>query len=606
MAFILRNYQRDAVKATIEHFRKSDESAVIVLPTGAGKSLVIAELARLAKRKILVLAHVKELVEQNHAKYESYGLTASIYSAGLKQKSTAQQVTFASIQSVARNLDAFSESYSLVIIDECHRVSGEVDENLKHSSSGDTQKDTSVNESQYLQLTRKLKSHNPGLKVLGLTATPYRMGIGWIYRYHYHGYTRADDTRPFSHCIYELPLNYMIKNGYLTPPKVVDAAIAHYDFSSLNANSNGQYNEREVNELLARYPRVTQGIIEQIKMLANGEPSRQGVMIFAASINHAKEITGYLNAKETALITGDTPPNQRTELISRFKSRELKFLVNVAVLTTGFDAPHVDMIAILRPTESVSLYQQIVGRGLRLSDGKTDCLVVDYAGNGFDLFYPEVGAAKPSSESVPVMVHCPKCEFANTFWGITDDQGQLIEHYGRKCWGYELIESGERVSCDYRFRFKECRLCGAENDIAARQCARCHEAIIDPDDQLKAALRLKNAMVIRCAGVTFEESKGRLKIIYHDEQGVELSEHFDLSHKGHCHIFNQYFGRRFKRGTVPKKFTAIAQVIESADAFTAPDYVIARKVTGKARADIWRVKERIFDYQGAYRKANEM
>lgn len=607
MAFTLRNYQRDAVKATVEHFRSSDESAVIVLPTGAGKSLVIAELARLAKRKILVLAHVKELVEQNHAKYESYGLKASIFSAGLKQKSTSQQVTFASIQSVARNLDAFSEAYSLVIIDECHRVSGNVDhESIVDQESAVDQEGKVDNESQYLQLIRQLKQHNKNLKVLGLTATPYRMGIGWIYRYHYHGYCRADEPRPFAHCIYELPLNYMVKNGFLTPPKVVDAAITHYDFSSLKSDAAGRYNEREVNELLSRYPRVTQGIIEQVEWLANKEPKRRGVMIFAASVQHAVEITGYLDATKTALITGKTPNQERNELISKFKSGQLTFLVNVSVLTTGFDAPHVDLIAILRPTESVSLYQQIVGRGLRLSEGKKDCLVIDYAGNGFDLFYPEVGAPKPSSESVPVMVHCPRCDFANTFWGLTDDSGHIIEHYGRKCWGVEVDPQGEKIPCDYRFRFKECRHCGAENDIAARDCQRCHEALIDPDDQLKAALQLKDALVIRCAGVTFEESNGRLKIIYHDEQGDELSESFDLSHKGQQHVFNQLFGRRFKQGAEPRKFTRIDQIMSVSESFAAPDYVIARKVSSKGAGQIWRVQERIFDYQGAYRKANQL
>jgi len=599
MAFTLRNYQRDAVRATIEHFRKSDESAVIVLPTGAGKSLVIAELSRLAKRKVLVLAHVKELVEQNHDKYESYGLKASIYSAGLKQKNTDQQVTFASIQSVSRNLDVFSESYSLVIIDECHRVSGAADEVQDKGNSKGCSEDK--NESQYLQLIRKLKTHNSGLKVLGLTATPYRMGIGWIYQYHYHGFTRAEDSRPFTSCIYELPLKYMIKNSYLTPPKVIDAAIAHYDFSSLNANTKGHYSEREVNDLLTRYPRVTEGIIEQIKTLANGESKRQGVMIFAATVKHAIEIQGYLDTSETALITGDTPGKERNELIQRFKARELRFLVNVSVLTTGFDAPHVDVIAILRPTESVSLYQQIVGRGLRLSEGKTDCLVIDYAGNGFDLFYPEVGGRKGESDSVPVMVHCPQCDFANTFWGKVDEEGHLIEHYGRKCWGFELDENDQRVLCDYRFRFKECRHCGAENDIAARECNTCHEAIVDPDEQLKAALRLKNAMVIRCAGVTFLEQGERLKVIYHDEEGVELSESFDLSHKGQRHIFNLLFGRRFKLGMSPKPFKNACEVVSVSQHFTAPDFVVARKV-----GNFWRVKERIFDYEGSYRKANEI
>jgi len=325
------------------------------------------------------------------------------------------------------------------------------------------------------------------------------------------------------------------------------------------------------------------------------------VMIFAATVKHAIEIQGYLDTSETALITGDTPGKERNELIQRFKARELRFLVNVSVLTTGFDAPHVDVIAILRPTESVSLYQQIVGRGLRLSEGKTDCLVIDYAGNGFDLFYPEVGGRKGESDSVPVMVHCPQCDFANTFWGKVDEEGHLIEHYGRKCWGFELDENDQRVLCDYRFRFKECRHCGAENDIAARECNTCHEAIVDPDEQLKAALRLKNAMVIRCAGVTFLEQGERLKVIYHDEEGVELSESFDLSHKGQRHIFNLLFGRRFKLGTLPKPFNKACEVVSVSQHFTAPDFVVARKV-----GNFWRVKERIFDYEGSYRKANEI
>ncbi len=123
MTLTLRPYQLDAVQATLKHFRRSSEPAVIVLPTGAGKSLVIAELARLAKRRILVLAHVKELVEQNHSKYQSYGLQASIFAAGLNRKEANQQVIFGSVQSVARNLDAFADEFSLIIIDECHRVS---------------------------------------------------------------------------------------------------------------------------------------------------------------------------------------------------------------------------------------------------------------------------------------------------------------------------------------------------------------------------------------------------------------------------------------------------------------------------------------------------
>jgi DNA repair protein RadD len=346
--FKLRPYQQEAVDATLRHFRRSDESAVIVLPTGAGKSLVIAELARLARRKILVLTHVKELVEQNHAKYQSYGLTGGIFSAGLKRKENLRQVTFASVQSVSANLDRFKDEYSLVIIDECHRVSD--DEN-----------------SQYQTIIDLLRQQNRSLKVLGLTATPYRLGMGWIYRYHYRGFVRSEHDKPFAHCIYELPLSYMIKRGYLTKPELVDAAVAQYDFSVLSQNRFGEYAEKDVNQLLSKHQRVTRAIIEQVMELA---VERKAVMIFAATVDHAKEITGYLPEQQTALITGATDLNERDSLVRYFKQRKLKYLVNVAVLTTGFDAPHVDFIAILRPTQSVSLYQQIVGRGLRLDEGK--------------------------------------------------------------------------------------------------------------------------------------------------------------------------------------------------------------------------------------------
>lgn len=602
MSFQLRDYQQEAVDATLKHFRKTDDSAVIVLPTGAGKSLVIAELARLARHKILVLAHVKELVEQNHAKYQSYGVNAGIYSAGLKQKNTEHQVTFASIQSVARNLDDFSEHYSLVIIDECHRVSGDIDAvpSEKVPSEEEQSETGSNNETQYLQLIRQLKEYNPKLKVLGLTATPYRLGTGWIYQYHHYGFARSEESRPFVKCIYELPLSYMIRRKYLTPPKVVDATIEHYDFSTLMPNASGEYVQREVNELLQRYPRVTQGICEQLQEICESQ-NYQGVMIFAATVEHAKEILGYLPADETGLVIGDTLHQERAELIQRFKAKDIKYLVNVSVLTTGFDAPHVDVIAILRPTQSVSLYQQIVGRGLRLSEGKEHCLVIDYAGNSVDLFHPEVGKPKPDSESVPVMVHCPKCDFANTFWGKVDEDGQLLEHFGRRCWGTETQDDGSVIQCDYRFKFKECGHCGAENDIAARVCHQCHEPIVDPDEQLKNALRLKDAKVIRCAGISMTGEGDRLTITYHDEQGVELKESFNFANTSQRQVFNRLFGKRFKQGAEPRAFTSVESVLKEARLFTSPDFVVAKK-----QGKYWRVRERLFDYQGAYRKANQM
>ncbi len=613
-SFKLRDYQQEAVSATIKHFQKSNESAVIVLPTGSGKSLVIAELARLANRKILILTHVKELVEQNHQKYESLGLTAGIYSAGLKLKETHHQVTFASIQSAARNVDDFTDAYSLIIIDECHRVNiASKDEVTDHS------KDQSAT-NQYQKIIQKLMSVNPGVKLLGLTATPYRLGMGWIYRKHYRGIVRSEQERPFERCIYELPLRYLIKRKYLTEPKLVDATIEHYDFSSLKESRSGEYNASDVNHLLSSHHRVTKGIIEQVLELGD---KRQGIMIFAATVDHAKEIFSYLPNDHSALITGATDSTERDNLIKSFKQKEIKYLVNVSVLTTGFDAPHVDMIAILRPTQSVSLYQQIIGRGLRLSDNKKDCLVIDYTGNDFDLYQPEVGEKKPNSQSQPVQVVCPSCEFPNMFWGICDDDGYLVEHYGRRCQG--LIDDGfdrqaSQHQCDYRFVFKECPHCGGENDIAARACHQCKEVLVDPDDMLKKALQLKDSKVIRCSGVSLDEKEGKLKITYHDEEGVELSESFDFSKPNQVKAFNEVFAKRLSikmgallgtnsgtssgvnNGTTDVfQVSNLQQALKLSSVFPCPDFVIARK-----QKYYWRIKNRLFDYEGNYRKANEL
>lgn len=177
---------------------------------------------------------------------------------------------------------------------------------------------------------------------------------------------RGDAQAMFYECIYELPLRYMIKNGYLVEPQRLDMPVVHYDFSALYAANQGLFSQREMDKQLQQQRRVTPAIIRQIIELSE---ERLGVMIFASTVMHAKEILGLL-PEQSALISGDTPAKERDKTLQAFKQQQIKYLVNVSVLTTGFDAPHVDVIAILRPTESVSLYQQIVGRGLRLSQNK--------------------------------------------------------------------------------------------------------------------------------------------------------------------------------------------------------------------------------------------
>ena len=242
--------------------------------------------------------------------------------------------------------------------------------------------------------------------------------------------------------------------------------------------------------------------------------------------------------------------------------------------------------------------QQIAGRGLRLYPGKTDCLLVDYAGSGFNLFHPEVGERRPAA-SVVVTVPCPACNHANTFWGITDADGNVVEHYGRRCQALVTTTAGEN-QCNYRFRFKECSACGAECDIAARTCGQCSRQLVDPDEQLKAALRLKDALVLRVAGMTVGFAEQTARVTYYDEDGTQVSEFFDFGHAGQRAVF----GHIFKRRLPSQKAAALDSpqaVLAAAKALKHPDFVVARKVKHH-----WRVQARFFDYEGRYRKANEL
>lgn len=571
----LRDYQQNAVDNTLKYFKKKRDPAVIVLPTGAGKSLVIAELARIASGRVLVLAHVKELVEQNHMKYESYDLKAGIYSAGLNKKDSSQKVIFGSIQSVANAHDSFFEDFTLLIIDECHRVSLEA-------------------ESQYSQVIKKLHKHNKSICILGLTATPYRLGTGWIYNYSHQGIERTNEVRFFKQCVFELPLQYMITHKYLTPPVKVDIPVTSYDFSELTENGQ-RYTTAQIEELLKQQRRLTPLIVKNIIDITENY-DRKGVMIFSSTVKHAQEIIESLPQDDARIILGETEDYIRDEIIDDFKEKKFKYLVNVSVLTTGFDAPHVDVIAILRPTESVSLYQQIIGRGLRLDEGKKDCFVLDYTGVSHDIYSPEVSDKKTTPESVAIQVLCPKCGFANNFWGRVDHDGEVIEHYGRKCrGGTQDIDSFDFEPCGYRFRFKICNKCQCENDITARECKSCKNVLIDADAKLKQAKLSKNAHVLTPDSIEMLErfdKKGNsfLEVKYYDYDAEYFSEIHYIDNETSIKKFNINFLRsHLKRPEMTIDIDSVTEIVEAQRHFRMPAFVIGRK-----QGKFWKITEKIF------------
>lgn len=571
----LRDYQQEAVDNTIKYFQKKREPALIVLPTGAGKSLVIAELARIAKGRVLVLAHVKELVEQNYQKYKSYGLEAGIFSASLGKKDWDQKAIFGSVQSVARAPNAFFEDFSLLVIDECHRVAEE----------GATQ---------YQDVIRKLQERNPKLCILGLTATPYRLGLGWIYEYSNLGELKTEQNRFFKQCVYELPLTYMIKNKFLTQPVKVDIPVTCYDFSELT-EKNRMYTHAEVEELLKNQKRLTPLIVKNIVDITE-RFNRKGVMIFSSTVKHAEEIMTYLPEGEARLVLGDTDISERDSIVEDFKNKKFKYLVNVSVLTTGFDAPHVDVIAILRPTESNSLYQQIVGRGLRLEPGKSDCFILDYTGMGHDIYTPEIADKRPTKDTVPVIVSCPECDFQNHFWGYVDYDGDVMEHFGRKCKGATQDPITMKITpCGFRFRYKLCHACGIENDVTARACEKCAATLIDADAKLKQAKLSKNAHVLTPEKITFDERLDKngnpyLDVRYYDVDGQYVSEAHFFSNPTSVKKFNINFLRsHLRKPELAVDLDNPKDVIKYQKLLRLPSFVIARK-----QEKFWKITEKIF------------
>lgn len=340
-----RYYQFEAIGKCAEHFlSKSQEHAVCVLPTGAGKSVVISRIVEQVGGNFLVLQPSKEILEQNIAKYRALGKEASIYSAILGQR-VRSQVTFATIGSIMAKREIFNQ-YKQIIIDECHVV---------NSKGG-----------QY----EYFLSNVQGLVCVGLTATPYRLKSS--------GNTSVIEfltrIRPafFKKVIHVTQQSELLEAGFLSPIQYK----RRHEINLKNVVVKG--NEYEENSLMREYRRVRVEdlIIQEIEIL---EKERKSVLVFTEFIDNLQCIRA--KRPDIHAVTGATPTDERADILERFKTGQIQTLINVGVLTTGFDYPALDSIIVAKATKSLSLWYQIIGRGQRIAEGKNDCLVVDMCGN---------------------------------------------------------------------------------------------------------------------------------------------------------------------------------------------------------------------------------
>lgn len=320
----------------------------------SGKSLVIADIASRLEGPLLVFQPSKEILQQNFAKLQSYGIfDCGCYSASVGCKDI-NRITFATIGSVMNHMSDF-DCFKNIIIDECHYV---------NSKAG-----------QYKQFI-EVKNR----QVVGLTATPYRLDRaegGSILKF----LTRVR-PRIFSKVIYCCQIGELLSKGYL-------ADLHYYDLTALDlrrvrSNSTGaDYDERS---LLAEYERCgfydkLSNTVVKVLQPKSGIP-RKGVLVFTAFTKEARQLVDKLQSigVNSAIVTGETPKKEREAILEGFKRREIKVVANVGVLTTGFDYPALDTVVLARPTKSLGLYYQMVGRAIRPFDGK-DGWIVDLSGN---------------------------------------------------------------------------------------------------------------------------------------------------------------------------------------------------------------------------------
>ncbi len=221
---------------------------------------------------------------------------------------------------------------------------------------------------------------------------------------------------------------------------------------------------------------------------------------------------------------------------------------------------------------------------------------MEFAGNCYDLYQPEVGSAQPDCDSEIVTIPCPVCSFKNNFWGKMDPAGFVIEHYGRQCQGYKEHADGLREICGYRFRAKFCDQCGADNDIAARQCQQCNHVLVDPDKKLRDALKLKDALIMNCIDLKLQAGKNKfakaqLKVTYIGDDGGEINEVWPLHSKTQKRDFlNRFIRPHLIDRHRPFTESCPTKVIKNAHRLRAPKVIIARK-----KGRFWVVRDKLFE-----------
>lgn len=512
----LRPYQQDALNNLKKRLKATTHPLLLNISVGGGKSLIIAELLLWLEQagfRALCLTLNSTLIKQNADAYNLQNGHGGIHCAGLKSKAYKELVIFGSPHSVCQGIrkkDHISrQPFNLIVVDEAHNIS-------PHD-----------NASMYMRIVNHYgmmaQESQYSFRIVGLTGTPYRGKNVYI----------VGEDQLFKEEVATITAPWLIEQGYLTKPQF-GLTTKSIDFSGCKDDWFGNFKQKDLEIAIHKDERLTGEIMRELQTI----PSN-GIFIFASTRKHCEECARSLPEGQWAIITGDTPHDERQRILERARQGTTRYLINVNVLTVGVDVPSFDVCAWLRPTESLILYTQGIGRVLRLHPGKESALVLDYAGNierHGDIDDPIINQAlQPKASDDPeYCIPCYTCNTNNTI-------------HARRCIG---IVDDRR--CDHYFQFKECPHCQIQNDTTSRYCRGCEGELIDPNEKLiyeSSENPLVSFRIKKCYHQHGQSSQGypTWKTTYITHEKINIEEYYILKSMKHYNIF---YGQFLKQNVI--------------------------------------------------------